>query len=766
MELRASLYRIIIVLTILGVYDTYAQTTIWSEDFSTNSNDDITGDDNNSPSGSDWTTSCATCNRPSEFRVESGEFRVENTDEIATWTSETIDISGYTNVTITVDVDMDDNQFDATDCITLYYNLDGGGNTQFTTNGNLCDDGSDPTVASQTGLSGSTLVLEFDAITTNTNEDLHFDNILVTGILPLGKDGPAGVGDTDGSGAMVLWLDANQGVTTTSSAVTEWADQSGYSNDCTPPAASNRPSLVDPGTNSHPIITFDGSNDYLTASDDNSLDLTTWSIVVVGIVNTHKNYNAFVVKGSDASENYEFLTNFPSTGNFHYPVLHTTAARSTDSESGETMSNSVYGIYQLDYDQSNFEMHINGDHTETDSETRTPQTNSSSLYIANEQGTSGRNANASLGEVIIYNTPLNTAQRYILHNAMAAKYGFSMDANSLYDEDDSGYDFDVAGIGQAGDGSSHDDAQGTGIVRVQSPSGLGNSEFLIWGHDNAALSSWGVTDLPAGIQSRLARDWSASETGEVGTVTISFDLSSVAGSITASDLRLLVDGDGTYASGATTHSGATDLGSDVYQWTGIDIDNNEHFTVGSINSSQTPLPIELLSFTATALDESVQLDWQTASETNNDFFTLERSTNAAHWEAFMTMDGAGNSNDLLSYRAHDRSPHTGLSYYRLKQTDYDGQYSYSEARSVEIQAHEPPKTQVFPVPTDGLVTVLTNRVGDLDHVMVFNSQGQNITNSLEFKRDGSTRMTIDFTHLSPGLYFVKTKTTVNKVYKQ
>lgn len=744
----------------------HAQTTIWSEDFSTNSNNDITGDDNNSPSGSDWTTSCSTCDRPSEFRVESGEFRVENTDQIATWTSETINISGYSNVSISVDVDMDDNQLDGTDCITLYYNLDGGGNTQFATNGNLCGDGSDPTVASQTGLSGSTLVLEFDAITTNTNEDLHFDNIVVTGTASLGKDGPGGIGDTDGSGSMVLWLDANQGITTTGSAVTEWADQSGYANDCTPPASSNRPALIDPGTNSHPIITFDGNNDYLTASDDNSLDLTNWSIVVVGIINTHKNYNSFVVKGSDANENYEFLTNYPNTGNFHYPVLFTTAARSTDSESGETFSNSVYGIYQLDYDQSNFEIHINGDHTETDAETRTPQTNSSSLYIGNEQGTSGRNINASLGEVVIYASPLNTAQRYILHNAMAAKYGFSMDANSLYDEDDSGYDFDVAGIGQASDGSSHEDAQGTGIVRVQSPSGLGNSEFLIWGHNNAALSSWGVTDLPSGIASRLARDWSASETGEVGTVTISFDLSSVSGSIVTSDLRLLVDDNGTYASGATLHSGATDLGSGVYQWTGIDIDNNEHFTIGSINYSQTPLPIELLSFTVTALDESVQLDWQTASETHNDYFTLERSTDASNWEKFMIVDGAGSSNDLLSYTSYDHNPHPGLSYYRLKQTDFDGQHSYSEARSVEIKTYTSPKTRVYPIPTDGLITVLTDQGDDLEQVTVLDSQGHDITGSLKLKREDSTRMIIDFSRLRPGLYFVKTRTTINKVYKQ
>ena len=176
-------FRILYILILLsGCNLLNAQTTIWSENFSTNSNDDITGDDNNSPTGSDWTTSCPTCNRTSEFRVESGEFRVENTDEIATWTSERITISGYTNVSASVEIDMDDNQFDATDCITIYYKLDNGSNTQFTTNGNLCDDGSDPTFATVSGLSGDSLRIIIEAITTSTNEDLHFDNISVTGI--------------------------------------------------------------------------------------------------------------------------------------------------------------------------------------------------------------------------------------------------------------------------------------------------------------------------------------------------------------------------------------------------------------------------------------------------------------------------------------------------------------------------------------------------------------------------------------------------------
>ena len=172
----------IFMIGIFTIVATYSQTTIWSENFTSEANNATTGnDDNTTDTGADWTTSCSSCNKTNEFRVENNKFQVENTDEIATWTSEVITLTGYTNISSSVSIDMDDNQFDATDCITISYKLDGGAKNQFPINGNLCDDGANPTVASVSGLSGSTFQIIIDAITTNTNEDLFFDDILVQG---------------------------------------------------------------------------------------------------------------------------------------------------------------------------------------------------------------------------------------------------------------------------------------------------------------------------------------------------------------------------------------------------------------------------------------------------------------------------------------------------------------------------------------------------------------------------------------------------------
>ncbi len=95
-------------------------------------------------------------------------------------------------------------------------------------------------------------------------------------------------------------------------------------------------------------------------------------------------------------------------------------------------------------------------------------------------------------------------------------------------------------------------------------------------------------------------------------------------------------------------------------------------TIGS------PLPIELLSFSAHAVDNGCELEWITATETNNDYFTIEKSYNGKEFEEVIKVKGAGNSTQTQYYNLVDAHPYTGVSYYRLKQTDYDGMYAYSD----------------------------------------------------------------------------------------
>jgi len=95
-------------------------------------------------------------------------------------------------------------------------------------------------------------------------------------------------------------------------------------------------------------------------------------------------------------------------------------------------------------------------------------------------------------------------------------------------------------------------------------------------------------------------------------------------------------------------------------------------TFGTRNSTN-PLPISLLSFNAVCENNKVDITWATATETNNDYFTIQRSLDASGWEYVKTIPGGGNSNSTLYYSATDADPLSGTSYYRLKQTDFNGQ---------------------------------------------------------------------------------------------
>jgi hypothetical protein len=142
------------------------------------------------------------------------------------------------------------------------------------------------------------------------------------------------------------------------------------------------------------------------------------------------------------------------------------------------------------------------------------------------------------------------------------------------------------------------------------------------------------------------------------------------------------------------------------------------FTLAS-TSSANPLPIELLEFVATPLGNSIELNWTTLSELNNDYFTVERSTTGTEFEEIGTVKGAGTTLARKNYRYLDEYPTDGISYYRLKQTDFDGTISFSEIARVDLSA--PAQIVVYPNPIARSTTARLNYRGSF---ALFNSMGQ------------------------------------------
>ncbi|RAK65071.1 T9SS type A sorting domain-containing protein [Hymenobacter edaphi] len=102
----------------------------------------------------------------------------------------------------------------------------------------------------------------------------------------------------------------------------------------------------------------------------------------------------------------------------------------------------------------------------------------------------------------------------------------------------------------------------------------------------------------------------------------------------------------------------------------------------------TPLPVQLTSFTGKYLSRQVQLDWVTAQEKDADSFTVERSVDGKRFDAVTTVRAAGNSTTRREYSYLDATMRPGLNYYRLKQTDHDGTFTYSQIVPVQAGAGE------------------------------------------------------------------------------
>ncbi len=574
--------------------------------------------------------------------------------------------------------------------------------------------------------------------------------VVGTGPPPFGNMGPGGVSYTNGASELVLWLDGNSGVSTSGTSVTEWADQSGYINNAVPPVAANQPTLNTSALNGNATITFDGTDDVLNVSDNSSIDLTTWSFFIVTKVNLHKNFNAFFTKGNDATENFEFLSNFPGVGDIHFPIFYTNATRSGDFETaGGSMSDVNFGIFQYDYDNVNLQLFKDMNQIFTRAETRIPQVNALDLLIGNEAMTTGRNLNGDIAEFFTYNLAVNDAQSIIINNYLSAKYNIALGVNDLYTMDDVGngnFDFEVAGIGQAADGSSHRDAIGTGVVRIWNPSDLDNNEFLIFGHDNTNLVSSNVVDVGAPVQERLSRVWRVSQTGRIGSVSLSFDINALANPL-GSNLRLLIDRDGDgFADNDVPPLQGSFVGNTIV-FSGVNFANGDRFTLGNTDLTN-PLPVELTSFTARPFGQVVQLDWKTASEVNNDFFAIERSQNAEVWNTLTTVNGSGTTSQAIQYQFLDTQPLNGISFYRLRQTDFDGQYAHSTIQRVEFKGLR--NVVAFPNPSSGIFHL--SGIDD-DHFtfMVFNNLGQLIERGTVLGSDNA----IDLSDAPAGIYILR-----------
>ncbi|MFT7034536.1 MAG: hypothetical protein ACJA2S_003053, partial [Cyclobacteriaceae bacterium] len=258
--------------------------------------------------------------------------------------------------------------------------------------------------------------------------------------------------------------------------------------------------------------------------------------------------------------------------------------------------------------------------------------------------------------------------------------------------------------------------------------------------------------------------WNLSSTSRAATVTLYWDLSKEL-SLDHNDVFLArfgswIPGDGNYWDELGSSGVATNLVGDVWSFSGT----TDHFSFFGVGSGDSALPIELVDFDVVKDDDAFDILWTTATEIDNDFFTIERSTNGVDWTVLTTVKGAGDSNTQSDYQISDKNPIYGESYYRLKQTDFDGKFTYSPIVYVNFGDIQTSVT-IYPNPTRNEVNIYGS-AEELSVLKIYNALGLDLTDRTTIIESNDRKMVINLSGLKTGMYYIKTKNTSQKLYKR
>lgn len=183
----------------------------------------------------------------------------------------------------------------------------------------------------------------------------------------------------------------------------------------------------------------------------------------------------------------------------------------------------------------------------------------------------------------------------------------------------------------------------------------------------------------------------------------------------------------------------------------------EYIIIGEISTSSPTLPVELSEFSGKCYNGTIKLGWITASETNNDHFDIEKSSDGTEFYSIGTVEGNGNSNSILSYSFSDNSGScTSGCYYRLKQVDYNGDHTYSKIIKVDCSLNDDDNfINIYPNPANDILNIaLMDNSADVLGITIYNSMGELVYSTSRNTIKGSNFFTLPTDNLSKGIYTV------------
>jgi hypothetical protein len=177
------------------------------------------------------------------------------------------------------------------------------------------------------------------------------------------------------------------------------------------------------------------------------------------------------------------------------------------------------------------------------------------------------------------------------------------------------------------------------------------------------------------------------------------------------------------------------------------------FSVFGVAQSTAPLPVEFVSFTGVALDEKNQLSWTTASETNSQFFYIERSDDGVNFNTIGRKDGAGTTSQIHHYSFDDFSPIEGTNYYRLRQVDFNGATMYSNIIALDFHRGNMTVMNVKPNPTNGEVNFdFSSPVETTIHILITDVTGRVVKDQNVVVKPGTTLVNTAIEESGAGVY--------------
>ncbi len=179
----------------------------------------------------------------------------------------------------------------------------------------------------------------------------------------------------------------------------------------------------------------------------------------------------------------------------------------------------------------------------------------------------------------------------------------------------------------------------------------------------------------------------------------------------------------------------------------------------------TTLPIELGNFSAKSIFKNVLINWNTLSEHNNAYFLIERSINGKDFELVEKIIGAGNSNQPKNYQILDVNPRRGINYYRLKQVDFDGAFTYSKIVSAVVISGDSEGLSVYPNPVKDNLTISFTTENPNLKLSLFDTKGVEVFKSLGKLQTVNGSLNLELPKLNLGLYILQIDDN-GKIFKQ